>query len=106
MTYCDSILKTLSSDHEQQAINEYQELRWGITHDSELTVNVIRRVVGNSVYLLTMFDIRIVDQSTGEDARSLVIEYFKTEFSAGKNLYVIKSKGDSVRLSSILDYIN
>ena len=49
----------------------------------------------------------IADTVDGEivEARRLLIEYYQTEFSKGKNLYLIAKKGDTVFYREEMDWI-
>ena len=39
---------------------------------------------------------KIEDFKTKENPKSILVEFYKTEFSAGKNFYIINTKGDTV----------
>jgi hypothetical protein len=102
INYCDSVIKALVSDYDLRVIKpEYTGLKKYISKKSHTIVSP-----WCDQELLVHFRSKILDHETSESPRALLIEFYKTEFSAGKNFYVISNKGDTVGLFRHMDYIN
>ena len=107
LSYCDSIIKKLTTDYDKDVIKpRYEDLKKYIKRQDKSNIKILKYLPSNYVDLLVNFDIKIVDEKVNEIPHSLLIEYYKTEFSAGKNFYIIKEQGDTVALFHSLDYIN
>lgn len=102
-SYCDSIIKTLTSDYDRENIRPYYE---------NLKKRALNKNKTNIIYLnseselIENFNCKIVNQKTKEKPKSILIEFYKTEFSGGKNYYLISTKGDTLGLFHKMDYIN
>ena len=99
--YCDSIIKTLRSDYDRENTKPYYEnLR-----KRALNKKTNLRYFTEEPELIEKFNFKIINQKTKEKPKSILIEYYKTEFSGGKNFFVLTLKGDTVGLFNHMDYI-
>ena len=100
-SYCDSIIRTLTSDFDRKNTKPYYENLKELVSNKNKTdsyFNVESK-------LIEKFNCKIVHQKTGEKPKSLLIEYYRTEFSGGKKYYLITNKRDTLRLLDEMDYI-
>jgi hypothetical protein len=100
-SYCDSMISTLTSDYDKD-VNKprYESLKRrvlmktdtiGINDESELILN---------------FTCKIIDEKTNEKPKSILVEFYRTEFSGGKNFFILTNKNDTVELFHHMDFIN
>jgi len=48
----------------------------------------------------------IINTKTYEKPKAVLVEYYRTEFSGGKNFYLVTQKGDTLNFVHDMDYIN
>ncbi len=106
VAYCDSIMSGLNSDNYNLKRQHYQNLKRCVLHQDIPTSNIIALLPSNEQELFVNFDSKIVDAKTGDKPKSLLIEFYRTEFSGGKYFYIIKNQGDTVGLFHNRDFIN
>jgi len=102
ISYCDSIIQHLkSNDWDNDVIKPpYEELKKFALHkNSTYSIDKMQELILN-------LNSKIVNQKTKEIPKSILVEFYKTEFSAGKNFYVITNKSDTVEWFHQMNYIN
>lgn len=100
--YCDSIIQHLkSNDWDRDVVKPpYQELKkYALRKSNSYPLDKMQELVFN-------MNCRIVDVKTKEVPKLILVEFYKTEFSAGKNFYIINSKGDTTDWFHHMDYIH
>lgn len=100
--YCDSVIKGLTSTGYKGLIEKpyYENLKRRALNKTDTFYS------NQTVELLQNFDCKIVNQKTKDKPKLVLIELYRTEFSGGKNLYIITGNGDTVKLFHQQDYIN
>jgi hypothetical protein len=104
--YCDSIIQGINSSNENIKLHFYQNLKRYVLHQEIPTTNILASLTTKDQELFVNFNSKIVDSKTGDKPKSLLIEFYRTEFSGGKYFYIIKNNGDTLELFHHLDFIN
>ncbi|MGC4104072.1 hypothetical protein [Ferruginibacter sp.] len=102
VAYCDSIIQHLApGEYNNEVIKPpYEKLKKYALHKStSYALNYIPELIIN-------LPGKIVNTKTKELPQAILIEFYKTEFSAGKNFYLISDRGDTLNWIHHLDYIN
>jgi hypothetical protein len=107
LTYCDSIIKGLKTGFDPEVTkSQYDGLKKYIREEKLEKGNIITFSPGYDAELLRNFKTKIVSYKPSQKAKSLLIEFYKTEFSGGQNFYVITNKNDTIPIFQNMDYIN
>lgn len=102
LQYCDSIIQHLkNNDWDRDVIKPpYEELKkYAIHKSTSYPLDKMQELVFN-------MNSKILDSKSKEVPKSILVEFYKTEFSAGKNFYIITNKGDTTEWFHQMDYIN
>ena len=101
--YCDSMILACEKSDEIQAnlsAKIYKEYK-------EITLKKTNKI---NFYmlpdLLVNVDFKIINTKTKEMPVAILVEYYKTSFSGGKNFSVITSKNDTIPLIHSNEYMN
>jgi len=102
LDYCDSIINQLTGEFDLQVTKpRYLGLRAYVMQQNQKETEA-----SYDAEVLTNFRTKIVDPKSSIEPKSLLIEFYKTEFSGGQNFYVITQTNDTVQVFHNMDYIN
>lgn len=100
--YCDSVIQHLKPNEWNNDVIKppYEELKKYALHKSNsYSSDKMQELILN-------INSKIVNLITKETPKSILVEFYRNEFSAGKNFYVITNKSDTVNWFHQMDYIN
>jgi len=93
---CDSILKSNAKDSEKKY---YKSIKLCIAQGARMNY------FGWEVSVIQQFKHKIVNRKTGEIQKILLVESYTTEFSGGKNFYVVSQNDDTTALFHLNEYM-
>ncbi|CAN5356920.1 hypothetical protein BH09BAC5_BH09BAC5_26590 [soil metagenome] len=101
ISYCDSIIKQMSTSYDNDVTKPYYEnlKKRALKKTDILYLNQESELIQN-------FKCYFINTKTKEKPKSILIEFYRTEFSGGKYYYIINQKGDTINLFHQLDFIN
>jgi hypothetical protein len=100
LNYCDSLMSLNRNEKKEY----YRDLKQSINQKGDKSIK-IGFLNGFERDLLINFRPKIIDRKTQKAPRALLIESYRTDFSGGKNFYIIKNQGDTILLFHDMEYI-
>jgi hypothetical protein len=107
-TYCDSIIKGFPQDNSENIFKRQYENLKRFVQNRKRPKTLSPSFHSEEQELLMNFNSKIINSKTGEKPKSLLIEYYRTGPTGGKNIYIIRNNNDTaIELFSHVDqYIN
>jgi hypothetical protein len=109
LAYYDSLISKMRKGYNIESMIKYYEDKKGdveyVKHlkQNEITLNPPGISEPEILIKLTS---KIVEIRTNEKPKSLLIEFYETEYTGGKTLYIISTKNDTIKFFSRTDWIS